>query len=127
MSSNAILALVAALSAIAVAILAAWRQKKGLAKRLFVVGMLILAADSALSGMAALALGDKQRPFYWFDFAAWEERRFWGLSLAPGIWLCFSLAFARGNHREFFKRWKVPLTLAYIVPLALVLLTGNAL
>lgn len=42
------------------------------------------------------------------------------MSFLPGIWLLFSLTYARGNYRDFLKKWKFPLTIAFAVPVSCV-------
>lgn len=37
-------------------------------------------------------------------------------SLVPGVWLCFSLIYARGNRREFLARWRLLLIGTFVVP-----------
>jgi putative PEP-CTERM system histidine kinase len=45
----------------------------------------------------------------------------------PGVWLCFSLTYSRGNYREFLGRSRVLLGAALILPVALVLVYGSEL
>ena len=37
-------------------------------------------------------------------------------SFLPGIWLCFSLVYSRGDYREFLRRWRVVIIAAFLVP-----------
>ena len=37
-------------------------------------------------------------------------------SLLPGIWLCFSLTFSRGNYRDFLRRSRLLLGAAFVLP-----------
>ena len=41
------------------------------------------------------------------------------LSLLPGIWLAFSLSYARGNAREFLTKWRLPMAGAFFLPVGL--------
>jgi putative PEP-CTERM system histidine kinase len=105
--------------ALGLAVFGGRREGKGVASKFFVGGMILLAAECALSGMGTIAVADKQRPYFWVEFTTWEEWRLLALSLLPGIWLCFSLTFARGNYRDFLKDWLAVLVLAFTVPPAL--------
>jgi putative PEP-CTERM system histidine kinase len=49
------------------------------------------------------------------------------MSVLPGIWLFFSLTYARGNYAEFLKRWRLVLVAAFLLPVGLVILFGNHL
>ena len=49
------------------------------------------------------------------------------MSFLPGIWLFFSLSYARGNYSEFLKRWRFVLAAAFLMPIGLVILFGNDL
>jgi putative PEP-CTERM system histidine kinase len=81
-----------------------------LAGWLFFCGMCLLAADFLL-GMATG--GD--------DFGARVRTAMLVKSFIPGIWLGFSLVYARGQPKEFLSRWKWALIAALLVPAGLVL------
>lgn len=75
----------------------------------FSLGMALLAADSALSGLA-LAEPSADRILFW------QELRLMAVAFLPGTWLLFSLCYSRGNYREFLEQWWGVLVLAYAVP-----------
>jgi putative PEP-CTERM system histidine kinase len=85
-----------------------------LASWLFLAGMGLLAADCLLSQQSWLEGGAT---------AIDAEVRMAMLvkSLLPGVWLGFSLVYARGRPREFVDRWKWCLLAALLVPAGLVL------
>jgi len=41
------------------------------------------------------------------------------MACLPGVWLLFSLTYARGNWREFVSRWRLPLAAMFVCPTAL--------
>ena len=81
---------------------------------LFAVGMVLLAAEPALDYQMALATNAVAR-------GAWLWRSILLGSLVPGLWLSFSLMYARGNQGEFLSRWKWFLLAAFLLPVSLVL------
>ncbi len=97
----------------AVAIAVAIRARRSVPDWALAAGLVVLAADCVLIGFSARA------PVYG-EVMQWQEIRLALASVLPGIWLLFSLTYARGNAQEFVRRWIVPLALAFVVPLALV-------
>jgi len=85
------------------------RRDRSLAHWAFSAGMLVFAAANCLYGLA-LGSGDSEKILFW-QGAHWAV-----LSLLPGPWLLFSLCYSRGNYREFVKRWKFPLAVAFLTP-----------
>jgi putative PEP-CTERM system histidine kinase len=114
MRNAAILAFVAALLGGVVAVLAAFRERRSIAKWSFVAGMTLLALESLFSGLAAHTDQGGEAVKYW------QQWRLATLSLLPGTWLLFSLSYARGNSREFLFRWRLVLVVAFVLPVALV-------
>ena len=112
MSATVILAYAGAACAGVVALAALWRGRRSLSLWFFAAGMLLLAVESAFLGLA----GDS---VLYGDVARWQHARLAALSLMPGIWLLFSLSFARGNDREFLRQWTLALAAAFLVPVAL--------
>jgi putative PEP-CTERM system histidine kinase len=109
MSIGQITAYSAAAVAVGLAFVAIVRPQRSTATWFFMAGMLALAANSALDG---ISLG-KSAPDQWIYLEL-------GLrSIMPPIWLCFSLAYSRGNYREFLLRWRFILIAAFLLPLVL--------
>jgi len=81
---------------------------------LFLAGMILLAFESALDYRVALAACAG-------ELGTWLRRSMLLESLVPGVWLGFSLLYARGNHDEFPNRWKWALLTASLLPAALML------
>jgi putative PEP-CTERM system histidine kinase len=78
----------------------------------FFAGMTMLLAESLFCWLSA----GSGSPVEIFD---WQQRRLFALAPLPGVWLVFSLTYARGNAREFLARWRVPIVLAFLGPAAL--------
>ena len=51
--------------------------------------------------------------------SSWQNAEWVALAMLPGPWLLFSLTYARGNYREFLKKWSFVLVVAFLVPVAL--------
>src|SRR5579872_202719 len=112
MSAAGVLAFASAGLACTLAMIVAWQERRSIAHWTFVVGMLVLAAESVFSGLAeGAALPERM--------AYWQNARFVAMAFLPGIWLFFSLSYARGNYREFLTRWRFLLVAGFLVPLGL--------
>ncbi len=101
--------------AAALGLAAVLSNTKSLASWLFLAGMLGLASESLLGGLyvqcspaQATAVGLSNALLF---TQAWM----------PGLWLSFSLVFARGNYREFLLQWRLVLVVAFVLPLGIVL------
>jgi hypothetical protein len=87
-------------------------RPSGLTSWFFFFGMLLLAVEQLVVHEVVVA-------------AEIEEvgKRLWSAmlveSLLVPVWLCFSLSYGRGNHREFFKRWKWVVAGSVVLPQAL--------
>jgi putative PEP-CTERM system histidine kinase len=55
------------------------------------------------------------------SYAAVDLAKDWLLSVSflPGFWLLFSITYARGDAREVLRRWRMPLALAFILPISI--------
>ena len=87
-------------------------EKRSEVRFSFCCGMLLLAAEAVVNGASwsAWDAGKIETAYVLQCF------RLGIISLLPGTWLYFSLGFGRGNHREFFARWKLVLMAAWVVP-----------
>lgn len=104
----------------AVALIAVLRGWRSLAGWFFVAGMALLALESALLGLGtdAVIREEAQR---------WHLWQMMVMSLLPGVWLVFSFTYARGNYREFLRRWRIFLVLAFLLPVCLAALAPQNL
>lgn len=87
--------------------------------RIFALGMLVLAVESGF--MLLGLLSDSA-----IKALCFQRLRFVAGGLMPGIWLIFSLSFARSNCKYFIQRWRWVILLSLILPIILMTLFGNA-
>jgi putative PEP-CTERM system histidine kinase len=104
----------AALASLLLAAGSAMRPQGSLATWCFSAGMFTLGVDSLCTGLAlgALTPGDTA---YWLGLALSVK------SLAPVVWLSFSLTYSRGVYRQFLAGWRVPLGVLSVLPLVAVI------
>ena len=115
MSTSAIVILAYAGAACggAMALIAALRGWRSISVWFFVIGMLLLAAESAFSGLALdTPLVD--------EAAGWHHWRLITMALLPSVWMLFSLSYARGTYRDFFRQWRFVLAGSLVVPVVVV-------
>src|SRR5438552_1333845 len=120
METSAIMAFASAIFAAAIAITVGWHERRSIAHWSFLLGMAMLAAESICAGLAADAVPPEQIMY-------WQKWKFAVMALLPGVWLFFSLTYARGNYREFLVKWRVALISFCIAPLTLTILFNGRL
>ena len=97
------------------------RSWRSISVWLFAAGMVLLAVESVFLGFATNAW-ERQQAIFWY-FASLTV-----MSFLPGVWLLFSLSFARGNYREFFRMWRWAVGAAFVLPaVLLVFLPGHGI
>ena len=107
--------------AFTLAICVAAKRQRSLADWALAAGLLVLAFESLVSGLTGLSESLSQIIY-------WQQWRLRALALLPGIWLVFSLSYARGNYYEFLKKWRVVLFGAFLIPISVVVFYhGNML
>ena len=74
--------------------------------------MLLFALESALTGMS-FSTASAER------VALWQTLGLLVKSLLTGVWLCFSLTYARGNYRESLARSRLVLVAVFLLPIFL--------
>lgn len=111
MDIAALISFIAALFSAALAFTICWRGR-GTAHRSFAAGMFALAVESLFMGLAIESRLPEERIF-------WEQCRLTAMSFLPGTWLFFSLSYARGNYRDFLRRWRFLLAAAFLIPISL--------
>jgi putative PEP-CTERM system histidine kinase len=109
MSPAVILAYTGAVCAVTMALIALWRPWRSIALWFFVAGMGLLALESVLLGLATHAVEVREA---WL----WNIGALAAMSFLPGVWLLFSLSYARGNYKEFFLLWRWPVVAAFVLP-----------
>jgi putative PEP-CTERM system histidine kinase len=113
-TSESTLAFIAALLSAALAVAAVVRNRRSAAVWWFALGMLGLAADSILNGICLSLVGLEKLAF-------WQE---WALILKAflvAIWLGFAVTYSRGNAGESFRRWRILIAIACLLPVAALL------
>jgi putative PEP-CTERM system histidine kinase len=88
--------------------------------RIFALGMLVLAAEQVFS-----ALG--MRADFTAELRKWEYFRMLAGALVPGVWLAFSVSFAREDPKASIAKWKWVLIALAVLPVSLVLFTPDLL
>jgi len=119
-SPNTILAFVAALFSLALAVAGSCRKNRSLATWCFAVGMLVFGLENLFGAI-------------WREAVVAERAVFWGSatllmkSLFPGIWICFSLTYSRGNAHTLPVRSRVLVLAALLIPVGISLICRNQL
>ncbi|MCB1100433.1 MAG: PEP-CTERM system histidine kinase PrsK [Verrucomicrobiae bacterium] len=97
------------------------RKGEGPANLLFASGMLLIALDAVVAiGVEHMSLS---RELYHF----WVTGSLCIESTLLGIWLWFSVCFGRGNYREFMRRWRWAILLAFVLPIAALVMSRQML
>ncbi len=120
MDLNALISFTGAALCLVLAAATLWLKRRSFPWLFFALGMLLLAADSALGGLTLSSLSGE-------SILAWQKLRLAVLALLPGTWLMFSLCYSRGNYREFLAKWRAILILAYAIPILALLGFDNDL
>ena len=112
MNFSSILSFLAALFSLITAIIVLYRDPRSFVHRMFAIGMGVLALEAVLAGLGYEADSLSEAMF-------WEGLKFIPTSLLPGIWLLFSLSFARANYQEFLGRWRWIILASLLLPIFL--------
>jgi hypothetical protein len=113
MSIGVIIAYAAAVAAAGLAGYVLSRDLRSMVHRVYAAGMVLLAVDALLTGFAIGASVPA-------DFLFWERARTYLSAFLPGMWLVFSLSYARANFRTILGHWKGAIAAFFIIPLVLV-------
>jgi putative PEP-CTERM system histidine kinase len=112
MEFNSILSYGAALFSVGTGAVVVYRDPRSFVHRIFGVGMGVLAVEAVLNGLGYQSGSISEEIF-------WQGLQFIPTSLLPGIWLIFSLSFARANYRDFLGRWIWVIVAAFFLPIFL--------
>jgi putative PEP-CTERM system histidine kinase len=115
MTFFAYLPFVAGLFSLLLAVISWIRRKPSSAAWSFSAGMAVLGLESLFTGFSLRATAAPQ-------ILTWLTRAFIVKSLAPAIWLWFSVTYSRGDFRERVARWRLPLTLFGLAPVVIAVL-----
>ena len=89
-------------------------KKRSRARLFFFTGMAALAIDSLLSGLILRAT-ELAEVLHGLTLG------FIVKSILSAAWLGFSLTYSRGDYRESFRRWGIPLTVLALLPIGIAL------
>src|SRR5579884_2524327 len=118
MSNAGLIAILAAIFGGVMAVGVALQARRSVAHWSFVAGMLALAVESLFTSLALNAYAANEPAQ---AVLRWEAWKLVASAFLPGVWLCFSLVYARGNSHEFLQRWKPLLITAFVAPIGLAL------
>ncbi len=106
-----ILCLVGALLAAGLAVFVLFREPRSHANQLFAAGMVLLASECLLVALSVQAVlpGDLLR---------WQQWRLVVAAMGAVVWLAFCLVYSRANYGSFLNRWRLPLAVLLVLPLA---------
>jgi putative PEP-CTERM system histidine kinase len=109
-TSEPTLAFIAAGFSTALAAAAVLRNRRSGAAWWFALGMVGLAVDSGLSGIC-LSVVDLDK------LAHWQESALILKAFLIAIWLGFAVTYSRGDAGESFRRWRVLIAIACVLPI----------
>ena len=120
MSADTILAYTSAALSALLAAGAALRARRSLSRWAFVTGMTVLALERITSAL-------QSGTFPPDELKNWQTGQLAAAALLPGIWLFFSLSYARGNAAHFLKTWRLVLMAVLGLPLLLIVFFHGSL
>ncbi len=98
-------------------ILAFLLDRRSRVHAILAIGMIVLGFTEVCAGLGSGA-------HFLSDVLYWERLRLLAVAVLPGVWLLFSLSFARANARETIWRWKWIVGVFFVVPLGLATFFG---
>jgi putative PEP-CTERM system histidine kinase len=106
------LPLIGACCACILALAAVARRRHNVSHWSFAAAMALMAFEAATSGTTKgmTSVG---------AVARWEQWRMIVISFQPGAWLVFSLCYARGSRLDYLRKWRWPVAVAILLPIAL--------
>src|SRR5262245_45463216 len=120
MNFSAVLSYAAAYFTLVMAVAVLVRDRRSLAHRVFVVGMVLFAAEEIFRGIGNGAVLPE-------DVIYWQKRVIAFSAFLPGVWLAFSVGYARVDFRSFLTKWKWILLAMTFTPIPFVLIFRKSL
>ena len=120
MSNADILGFSSALFCCGLALIVALGEKRSLVQWAFIIGMVGFAAENILFAFSTDAVLPGEMVLV-------QKWRLIVMSLMSGVWLFFSLSYARWNYLELLKPWRFVLGVAFLIPLGLAVFCHNDL
>ena len=108
------LAYLAAAVAVMLGLAMLWRERGRAAYVAFAPGMFVLATREVVGTLAVEA-------FSRTDALELHRYRLLAEAFVPGLWILFSLTFARANASELSRRWRLGIVASFVIPLAIVI------
>jgi len=102
-----------------VAATALYRDPRSFIHRIFTFGMALFTLTACLTGFVYQTTSIDKLLF-------WKQIELMSASFLPGLWLLFSVSFARTNYSEQISKWKWILLLAFVLPVSMVTLFKDA-
>ncbi len=109
MNTNAVLALLSALTSSGLAVWVISTPHRTWSHWLFVLGMMLGAGEAICAALAVEAILP-------LEMAYWHNLRIFLFAHIPAVWLAFSLSYARGNFRESWRQAKYQLVTTCLLP-----------
>ena len=114
MTLFSLLPFAAAIFSLSLAVLSLLPKRRSLATWCFFAGMAVLGIDSLFTGLTLRATEP-------FEALSGLTVGLILKSFVPAAWLVFSLTYSRGDYRESLARWRIPLAIVALLPVALAL------
>jgi putative PEP-CTERM system histidine kinase len=114
MTFSNIISLLAILTTLFVAGMVFRRDPRSFVHRVAAIGLILLVFEAAIIGFAPTT-GSPERIIFW------QRIQFLIASFLPGVWVIFSLTFARANYREMLWKWSWVVICVSILPILFVL------
>src|SRR5215813_9630606 len=113
MPISAVLSYAAAYCSLIMAAAVLLRDRKSFVHRVFAAGMVLFAAEEILRGISYGAVLPR-------DVVYWQKRVIILSALIPGVWLAFSVGYARIASHSFLSKWKWALLAVSASPITFV-------
>ncbi|MGH8023713.1 MAG: histidine kinase N-terminal 7TM domain-containing protein, partial [Limisphaerales bacterium] len=120
MSAAIILGFAACAFSLGLALMVVSRRPRSAVQWAFVIGMAGLGLENLFFALATEAALPE-------DVLFWEKWKLITASCAAPVWLFFSVAYGRINHRDFLRSWRAALVAALVLPVAISALFGGNL
>ena len=86
-----------------------WRERGRTAYVACALGMFVLATREVVGALAVEA-------FSKIDALELHRYRILAEAFVPGLWILFSLSFARANATELRRRWRLSIAASFVIP-----------
>jgi len=120
MPISTVLSFAAAYFSLLMVVAVLFRDRQSLHHRVFAAGMFFLAAEEMFRAFSSSAVLPE-------DVLFWQTRLFIASALIPGVWLVFSVSYARKTSSILHSSWKWGLAAVCLVPVLLIAVFRNSL